>query len=319
MQACAKQLISELKIFKPKQKNIKSLFIGGGTPSTINPKLYAEFFKIIFPYLRKGAEITSEANPNSATKEWLEGMKKLGVNRISFGVQSFNEEKLKFLGRNHNKNQAIKSIKNAKLAGFENISLDLIYGTKLDTKELLQSDLNIAKSLPINHISAYSLTIEENTPFAKTPKVAVDSLDIAKNFTKEMQNSGFTQYEISNFGSYNSVHNLGYWEHDDYIGIGAGAVGFLRDKRFYPSKNIEDFIKSPHKKEVEHLSADDLHVEKIFLGLRSKIGINLGEFSKQERQNIEILSKEGKIKIKNNTIYNSDYFLSDEISLFITN
>ncbi len=319
MQACVKQLIYELSIFKPKPNSIKSLFIGGGTPSTVNPELYFEFFKIILPYLKKDAEITSEANPNSATKKWLSGMKKLGINRISFGVQSFNEKKLKFLGRNHSKPQAIKAINHANEVGFTNISLDLIYGTKMDTKKLLQDDLKIAKSLPINHISAYSLTIEKDTPFAKTPQVAIDSIGLAKKFTNDIQNIGFPQYEISNFGTYNSIHNLGYWEGDDYMGIGSGAVGFLKNRRFYPSKNIENFIQNPLKRDIEILSKDDLHVEKIFLGLRSKIGINIDKFNKKEMENIKILLQEKKLKRKNNVIYNTDYFLSDEISLFITN
>lgn len=318
MQACVKQLIYELSIFKPKPNSIKSFFIGGGTPSTVNPELYLEFFKIILPYLKKDAEITSEANPNSATKKWLSGIKKLGVNRISFGVQSFSEKKLKFLGRNHSKLQAIKAINYANEVGFKNISLDFIYGTKMDTKKLLQDDLKIAKSLPINHISAYSLTIEKDTPFAKTPQVAIDSIELAKDFTNDIQNKGFQQYEISNFGTCNSIHNLGYWEGDNYMGIGSGAVGFLKNRRFYPSKIIEDFISSPLKRDIENLSKDDLHVEKIFLGLRSKIGVRIDNFSKKEMENINILLQNGKLKSNNNMIYNTDYFLSDEISLFIT-
>jgi len=319
MQACVIQLKKELDIFKPKLKSIKSLFIGGGTPSTVKPILYRDFFKVIFPYLKDGAEITTEANPNSATKEWLKEMKKLGVNRVSFGVQSFDEHKLKFLGRNHSKKQAVKAIKNASSCGFKNISLDLIYGTKLDTKKLLQNDLFIAKSLPINHVSAYSLTIEENTPFAKTPEVAVDSIKLAKEFTTHIQDNGFTQYEISNFGTYNSTHNLGYWSGDDYMGIGSGAVGFLKNERFYPPKNIEKYIQSPLYKEIEKLSAYDLHIEKIFLGLRSKVGVNLEEFNQKELEKIETLAEENKLKIIDKKIYNNDYFLSDEISLFISN
>jgi oxygen-independent coproporphyrinogen-3 oxidase len=318
MEACLDQLKNELDIFKPKLKSIKSLFIGGGTPSTIRPILYRDFFKIILPYLKDEVEITTEANPNSATKEWLSGMKKYGVNRISFGVQSFDEQKLKFLGRNHGKKQAIKAIENASFCGFKNISLDLIYGTKLDTKKLLQYDLSIAKSLPINHISAYSLTIEENTPFAKTPTVAIDSIKLAKEFTTNIQDNGFTQYEISNFGTYNSIHNLGYWEGDNYMGIGSGAVGFLKNERFYPLKNIEKYIQNPLYKEVEKLTADDLHIEKIFLGLRSKTGVNLEEFNKKELEKIETLTKENRLEIKDKKIYNNDYFLSDEIALYIT-
>ena len=170
MQSLKTQLLFELERFEVKKNQIKSVFIGGGTPSTIKAKNYEEIFKILKPFLTKGAEITTEANPNSATKEWLNQMFNLGVNRVNFGVQSFDEKKLKLLNRAHSKNQAIKAVENAKEVGFENISIDLIYGVSCDSKELLKNDIEIASSLPINHLSAYALTIEENTPFEKLPK-----------------------------------------------------------------------------------------------------------------------------------------------------
>ncbi len=318
MESIVVQLEEELKIFKPTKQSIDSLFIGGGTPSTIKPKLYKKFFEMLQPYLKKDAEITTEANPNSATKEWLSGMKNLGVNRISFGVQSFNDEKLKFLGRNHDKKRAKQAVIQAFELGFQNISLDLIYGTKLDDKNILLNDLKIAKSLPINHISAYSLTIEENTPFSKTPEVSKDSLELANFFINEIKRYGFAQYEISNFGTYQSVHNLGYWKHEDYIGIGAGAVGFLENRRFYPHFDIERYIKEPIYKKVENLTQNDLHVEKIFLGLRSKVGIAKEELNTKETSQAKILLEDQKLRFKNDRYYNNNYFLSDELALFIT-
>ena len=318
MEAIIKQLKLELSIFKPKKNSIKSLFIGGGTPSSVKPKLYDNFFKIIKPYLKENAEITTEANPNSASLSWLEGMKKLGVNRISFGVQSFNEEKLKFLGRNHDRIKALQAVKNAQKAGFKNISIDLIYGTDLDNENLLLSDLLIAKKLPINHLSAYSLTIEKNTKFYMKPGVAKDSLPLAKFFINKIENMGLPQYEISNFGTYQSIHNLGYWSQDDYIGIGAGAVGFLKNMRFYPSKEIESYISNPLYRKEESLSKNDLHVERLFLGLRSKIGIPKDEFNSKELKNIDILIKSKNLKYEGDRIFNTDYLLSDELALFIT-
>lgn len=168
MQALCRQLTFELKRFSVAPKAIESLFIGGGTPSTVAPKLYEKLFEVLTPYLDENIEITSEANPNSATYEWLLSMRKLGVNRISFGVQSFDDAKLKLLNRAHTSTQAKDALLNAKKAGFENISLDLIYATLGDTKELLENDLEIAFLLPINHLSAYALTIEEGTPFEKS-------------------------------------------------------------------------------------------------------------------------------------------------------
>lgn len=318
MQQITEQLRYELEKFDAKYQSITSLFIGGGTPSTIPASWYEPFFKMITPYLSPDAEITTEANPHSATKAWLEEMQRLGVNRLSFGVQSFHAEKLKFLGRNHTPTIALQAIENAASIGIKNISLDLIYGTAIDTPMLLEEDLKIASNLPINHLSAYALTLEEETPFYSRNDVANASEELAKGFVAKIIQAGFPQYEISNFGSYQSRHNKGYWEHQDYIGIGAGAVGFLQNRRFYPAKSIEEYVANPLLQEVEELSSEDVHIERIFLGLRSCIGISLEQFSPKEREQINLLIEEKKLTMKENRIYNNDYFLSDEIALFIT-
>lgn len=318
MIAITQQLAFELERFNAPKESITSLFIGGGTPSTIKANLFAPFFTTIKPFLAKDVEITTEANPNSASYEWLKEMKNFGVNRVSFGVQSFNEEKLKFLGRNHSSKAAIQAIENASKLGIENISLDLIYGTFGDNIQLLEDDLAIASSLPINHLSAYALTIEENTPFFSKKNVVNNSEKLAKEFVQRIIQKGFPAYEISNFGTYQSRHNKGYWEHEDYIGVGSGAVGFLRNQRFYPSKDIKIYIDNPLAFEVELLTHEDLHVEKIFLGLRSMIGIELSIFSPKEMQKVTLLIAENKLTCKEEKVYNNDYFLSDEVALFIT-
>jgi oxygen-independent coproporphyrinogen-3 oxidase len=312
MKAIVIQLKSELKKFDPKPKSIKSLFIGGGTPSTVEPYMYEEFFNTLKPYLKEDAEITTEANPNSASVKWLKGMKKLGVNRVSFGVQSFDAEKLKLLGRNHSKNQAIKAIKSAHEIGIKNISCDLIYATSFDVED----DIQTALSLPINHISSYALTLEENTPFFGKTELTNNSTTLAKKFINEITQK-FEQYEISNFGTYQSIHNLGYWSGDDYMGIGAGAVGFLKNARFYPTKEIENYIKDPLHVEVEKLTKEDLNTEKIFLGLRCKIGIKTDILTKEQKLKIDILIKEKKLTFKEGILYNNDFLIADEIALYI--
>ncbi|MCK4974029.1 MAG: coproporphyrinogen III oxidase family protein, partial [Sulfurimonas sp.] len=245
MKALLIQLDFELARFKTQNKKIESVFIGGGTPSTVEPKLYEPIFNKLKPYLEDGIEITSEANPNSATYEWLEGMYQLGVNRISFGVQSFDKEKLKILNRAHTSTQAKKAITDAKKIGYKNLSLDLIYATLGDTKELLESDLQTAFTLPINHLSAYALTIEEGTPFESKPYMSKETLELTSWLFDTISKHDFKQYEISNFGSYKSRHNLGYWEYKDYIGLGSGAVGKLNLERFYPTGIVENYIKNP--------------------------------------------------------------------------
>ncbi len=319
MQALCRQLRFELERFETKPKSVKTVFFGGGTPSTVAPELYESVFAIFSPYLCDNAEITSEANPNSATKEWLEGMKHLGVNRISFGVQSFDEKKLKLLGRAHNKTQAINAIQNAHEVGFSHISLDLIYAVAQDTKELLFNDLKQAFDLPIDHLSAYALTIEENTPFAKNGKIAKEQLDLTKAFFAQIEQNGFKQYEISNFGRYKSRHNLGYWRYEDYLGVGAGAVGKKQNRRFYPANDIEAYIANPLACTIETLTQEDMQFERIFLGLRSEVGVAKTLLNQAEREKAHILIKEGKLVDKNGRYFNIDYLLADEIAMFLSN
>ncbi len=317
MKALYTQIEYELKHFKAVENSIETVFIGGGTPSTISPELYEPIFKLLSSYLDENIEITSEANPNSATYKWLEGMKNLGVNRISFGVQSFDEKKLKVLNRAHTFQQAKNAILDAKKVGFKNISLDLIYATLGDTKELLQNDIDIAFSLPINHISAYALTIEENTLFEKKPQMSSEQLEITNWLFETIEKKGFKQYEISNFGTYQSSHNIGYWLYKDYIGAGCGAVGKLDDKRFYPDSSVEKYIENPLERRVETLDNKDMKIEKIFLGLRSEIGVSSTILNQDEVKFADILVEEKKLVKKDDIFYNIDYLLADEIVLFI--
>lgn len=319
MQALYKQLQFELKRFDAKEKSVETLFIGGGTPSTVAPELYKPIFELLLPYFAEDPEITTEANPNSATRSWIEGMRDLGVNRISFGVQSFDDEKLKFLNRAHNGNDAIRAINEASELGIKNISLDLIYATAIDTKKLLAHDLTQAFSLPINHISAYALTIEAGTVFENTPQVAKEKLNLTNFLFDTIKQHQFEQYEISNFGTYKSVHNLGYWQYKEYIGAGSGAVGCLKDTRLYPSIDIDTYIQDPLDVRVETLTPQEQKSEKIFLGLRSIVGVSKEILDSSEIQRAQLLVDEKKLFFRNENYYNPNYLLSDEIALFILN
>ncbi len=317
MHALHKQLAFELERFEATPNSIETLFIGGGTPSTVSPELYAPIFNLLQPYLQDNAEITSEANPNSATKEWLQGMQELGVNRISFGVQSFDADKLKALNRAHDPKQAKDAIHHAHTLGFKHLSLDLIYNYKGDSKELLLNDIEQAFSLPIDHISAYELTIEDGTKFSATPEVRQENEKLAFFVTQQIEKRGFQAYEISNFGSYQSKHNKGYWQTKDYIGAGAGAVGFLKERRFYPQTDIEAYINNPLHIREELLTPDELLTEKIFLGLRSSIGVVKSALTPQMQNNADTLCKEKKLLSDTTHYYNNNFFLSDELSLYI--
>jgi len=317
MQALQRQLHFELERFSVKNGSIETLFIGGGTPSTVAPELYEPLFSLLRPYLQKNAEITTEANPNSASEAWLRGMKMLGVNRVSFGVQSFNRDKLKLLNRAHSPEQAREAILAAHHLGFEHLSLDLIYNYQGDTKTLLKSDIVQAFSLPIDHISAYELTIEDGTAFSKTPEVRQENETLAFFVADEIQKRGFPQYEISNFGTYRSLHNQGYWELKDYIGAGAGAVGFLGDTRYYPQTDIKRYIADPLRISEEKLDDNERLTEKLFLGLRSNIGIEKTSLTPKIQAHADTLAKAGKLAESNSRYYNTDYFLADEIVLYL--
>ena len=312
------QLIFELEHFKVTPNSIETVFLGGGTPSTVSPELYRPIFDLIKPFLQENAEITSEANPNSATSEWLKGMYDLGVNRISFGVQSFDASKLKLLNRAHTPQMARDALKNAAAVGFKNLSLDLIYATLGDTKKLLQKDIDEAFLLPINHLSAYALTIEEGTAFEKKPQMAKEQLALTEWIFQEIKEKGFKQYEISNFGTYQSKHNLGYWKYKDYIGAGAGAVGKLNNKRFYPNPQIEAYIQNPLKIRIEELSDEEMRLEKIFLGFRSSVGVSKDLLNDAEKIRASVLLQEKKLSLQDGYFYNPDYLLADELALFLS-
>jgi len=318
MKALKVQLEHELQRFQATENSLETIFIGGGTPSTVSPILYAPIFSLLKPYMREEIEITSEANPNSATYEWLEGMKHLGVNRISFGVQSFNEKKLKLLNRAHSPQMAIDAINNAKKIGYKNLSLDIIYATLGDTKELLSKDIQLAFSLPINHISAYALTIEEGTVFESKPQMSSEQLELTSWIFKTIEKNGFSQYEISNFGEYQSAHNKGYWLYKDYMGVGAGAVGKRQLKRYYPNPIIEEYIQNPLDIRTEELDIEDKKIEKLFLGWRSCIGVKEILLNADELKQAYLLVEEKKLRLKDAIFYNNDYLLADEIVLFIT-
>ena len=321
MNALKVQLKNNIENYVAKNnKKIETVFIGGGTPSTIKASEYEEVFEIIKPYIDESTEITTEANPNSATLEWQKKMKELGVNRISFGVQSFNNEKLKFLGRAHSGDTAIKAIQNAFELGFENINCDIIYGVKNDTLESLKKDFDMAFSLPINHLSAYSLTLEEGTKFFNQYDKKIDDEDLSYEIFDYVAQKGFHQYEISNFAkdkNAQSKHNFGYWQHKEYLGVGAGAVGYINNQRQYPHKNIEEYIKEPLFFDIEKIDIQDEKVEKVLLGFRCVTGVDLKLFNDTEKNKIDELIEYNKVFIENQRVYNKNFLLADELALFI--
>lgn len=320
MESLKKQLKHDLENNLSSDEKLETVFIGGGTPSTIKHEEYKEVFDILKPYISKDTEITTESNPNSATKQWLQGMKDLGVNRVSFGVQSFDDIKLKKLGRAHNSKGAITAIQNAFCIGFNSINCDIIYGVNGDTFESLKTDFETIFSLPITHLSAYSLTLEEGTKFFNNTKIKIDDEELSYKIFTYLEKNGFKQYEISNFSkgkSFESKHNYGYWQHKEYLGVGAGAVGCIKKQRYYPKKDLYEYISSPLDYETEDLSNDDIKVEKILLGLRCSNGFEINILNRKELERTKELIEEDKLVLKDEIVLNKNFLLSDEIALYI--
>lgn len=305
-----------LRDFEPfSDQHFDTLYIGGGTPSLMSTSFYERLFASIYPSLKNAQEITIEANPDSFCSEKFTLLKELGINRVSFGVQSFDDEKLKKLGRIHSAKSAYKAVESVQKCGIENISIDLMYGLSGDDEESLKREIEIASKLNISHISAYSLTLEEGTPFENRKDMSIETEGLSSVIKEGLEENGFPQYEVSNFGKMRSLHNLNYWRGGEYVGIGAGSVGFLGNKRYFAKKELHSYLKEPTFKEIEHLSSEDLRFERIFMGLRSIVGVDRGDI--KNHQNLSYLLEEKKVYIKGDRIYNNDLFLADEMALYL--
>ena len=180
---------------------------------------------------------------------------------------------------------------------------------------MLKNDLKIAFNLPITHISAYSLTIEEGTKWEGDFSKRKEDEELEIWFIKKIKEK-FFQYEISNFGK-PCLHNLGYWQHKEYLGIGAGAVGFIKDFRYYTQNNVYEYLKNPTNYQFEYLTKKDLKKEKIFLGLRSIIGFDEEILNEKEKKKVKILLKENKLYKKENKIFSKDFLIADALSAYI--
>lgn len=270
----------EIKNFY-KGERLNTLYIGGGTPSLLG---IGDFEEISGQFnLDEKTEITVEVNPESAKKEYLKALRKLGVNRLSIGVQSFNDKILKDIGRLHNSNQAQDTIKMAQSTGFENISIDLMYGLPDQDLKVWQQTLQKTLEFDIQHISLYGLKIDKGCYFYNNrPKnLAGDDIQADMYLCALDFLSDFNHYEISNFAKsreFQGRHNLNYWNLGEYWGFGVAASGFVDGRRYTNSKNIEEYIKNPLKeKEFEKSSRQSLIEEFIFLGFRKTEGIDTQE------------------------------------------
>jgi oxygen-independent coproporphyrinogen III oxidase len=284
-------LCKELSMIKTPGDSLKTVYVGGGTPTL----LPAASCNILFGYLRDNfpiapdAEITVEANPGTTDESKIELLLSLGVNRLSVGVQSFNDKELATLGRIHSSDEALESIVSIKKAGLKNFSIDLMYGIPGQTKESWRESLTKAAELSPTHISAYELTLEENTPISFLITSGTISmlkedviLDMYDHAIVDLAGHGYEHYEISNFAlpGYQCIHNLNYWNRGEYIGIGAGAHSFVRGVRSKNIADINNYIAHLGKgvlpeSDSSAVSPEEALKEMIFLGLRKTEGLNI--------------------------------------------
>ena len=274
-------------------RTFSSIFFGGGTPSLMSAKYIGEIISSLKENfsVNDDAEITLETNPGTVDKNKFKDFHKEGINRISIGIQSFDEQQLKFLTRIHNKEKAIATVYQAVEAGFENISIDLIFNLPGQTKEKWTNNLNKALALPVKHISAYSLILERGTILNKMVldgKVKMQDEDYDADLYEitidKLIESGFHQYEVSNFTKpgFECVHNNAYWRYRDYLSFGTSAHSFVNGGRWWNYSSLKKYISeielNGHAKAGgEILSANDSLNEYVMLALRSS-GLDTQEF-----------------------------------------
>ena len=283
-------LKSELD-FTPKTQ-YKTIYIGGGTPSALNEKELTILLEILKPESKLVQEYTIEVKPESLTPNKAKIMKRNGINRVSLGVQTFDDKELILLHRAHRKEDIKTAMDLLIQNGITNISIDLIYGLPLQTVESFEKSIEEAFSLPITHLSLYSLTIEPHSEFGrnKVQKVS-DEMEETLYFKaiELFKKHGFHQYEISNFTrDLPSMHNTVYWHDEDYLGIGPGAVSLVNGQRIENTKNLMAYAKGQWHDSITALSIEDQHYECLMMGLRLKEGIQLSRYEARFNEPIEL-------------------------------
>lgn len=282
---------------------IETIFVGGGTPTVLLPDQMAHFLKLVrtyFPNQLSSIEFSMEANPGTIDIEKLQAMKEGGVNRISMGVQSFDNGLLERIGRIHNTDDVYRSIENAKKVGFDNLSIDLMFGLPKQTVELLSSSLDRALELDLQHYSIYGLKVEESTLFHnlyqknQLPLPDEDEeMSMYLLIMERLKAAGYEQYEISNFArpGFGSRHNRMYWTNQSYYGLGAGAHGYANRQRHVNIKGVQNYIDAttaglPRLESFE-VSKQEAMEDFMMVGLRLMEGIRHADFKLQFNESLE--------------------------------
>jgi len=302
-------LCAEIRLIKNPLLPVDTIYIGGGTPSLLDPDQMQVLISVLKEQFQPlpDMELTMEVNPGTISADHLNQYQQTGVNRLSIGVQSFQDELLKILGRSHTKKDATMAIFLARQAGFENIGIDLIFGLPTQTAQQWQSDLETAISFSPEHISSYILSYEPGTSMTyslKTNKITRLSDETVCSFYKHsllfLKEKGYFQYEVSNFSKSEktqSRHSRKYWMHKPYIGLGPSAHSFGDNKRSWNVRSVDKYIElvNSGKRPVadcETLNQQELMTEGIYLGLRRTKGINIRMYEDQFQINFYAVFKQ---------------------------
>ncbi len=309
-----------------------TLFFGGGTPSLFSPADLEFVFEILQNHLSlELIEVTVECNPGTVSEEFFKALSGLGVTRISFGVQSFDDQLLKFLGRSHSSLEAVKSLEAARKSGFDNIGVDLIYAIPGQTSVQWEQSIYQSLSLGVEHISIYELTVEDDTPLKRTLnagkiRLPNESLVEQMYFTAVdlLDKSGLFKYEISNFARHKKqcLHNMNYWAHGEYLGLGPSAHSFLDGHRFHNTASLRQYVetllcgKDPCTG-IEEISCETADFERVMLALRTSEGVELSSLTPGMKVQAASLIREGLLKRKagNLCLTSRGIMLSNEVFL----
>jgi len=298
-------LAKEAELYHAEWGVFDSLYVGGGTPTVLEDKQLISLFEKVFDHFTfsDNTEITLEANPDDITPEKLELMKSLGINRLSIGVQSFNDNDLRFLKRRHSREGAMRALRQLHKAGFHNFGIDLMYCLPGQAEEGWLENLTEALAFHPTHLSCYEMTIEKKTPFGRMAEkgaLKTPSEEQGRDFflltSRFLEENGFVHYEISNFArgyEFRSRHNWKYWHHFPYLGLGPGAHSFRNGARWWNLQSVKDYCDKLHKglrpiEESETLSSEQLKLEKLFLGLRTNEGVKMDVAFPESRTNKSI-------------------------------
>lgn len=291
-----KSLFNEIKEAKPNL--CKTIYIGGGTPSVLSNEGLEKLLSFISLYLDKDNEFTIEINPETIDEEKVKLFVKYGINRVSIGVESFNEEILNILGRKHSLNDVKECVRLLNKYGLDNYSFDFIYGVRGLTFEHIKYDFSCIDELNPKHLSFYSLILENHTCLKvnnykeEEEDVVVDQYDFIH---KELSNRGYCQYEVSNYckKGYESKHNLIYWKDKNYYGFGLGASGYINNIRYTNTKNLTKYMSGNNKRIEEEVSIQEEKEEFLMLGLRLNEGVSISEYKKRFNEDLfEFKNKE---------------------------